>query len=300
MRRLGWLIAGVASALLCSAPAFARCEGYVPQPKPQNVGRIVVGQTYDQIIERGFILFAAYADFAPFSWTEGGQAKGVDVELGRLIADALGVKARFNLVAAGETVDDDLRNNVWRGSIVGGQVANVMLHVPYDSDFACRNEQVVLTGQYFNERIAIAWDQAAYPDGAPTPAYFRYDPVGVENDTLAAFYLANLYGGQVRPNIRHYVDVAAAMLALAEGEVGAVMGPLTQLEFGGNGRERITVDTIPLPGLSRGQWTLGVAVRHTYRQLGYAVGDAIAAAREDGRLAAIFAQFGVSYRPPKW
>ena len=54
MRRLACaLIAGVCCLALGGQPASARCEGHVPQPKPQNTGRDIVGQTYDEIVERG-------------------------------------------------------------------------------------------------------------------------------------------------------------------------------------------------------------------------------------------------------
>ena len=77
-----------------------------------------------------------------------GQPRGVDVEIGRLIAEYLEVEPRFNFVAAGENLDADLRFNLWKGALIGGRISNVMLRVPYDSEFACRVEQVVFTGQY--------------------------------------------------------------------------------------------------------------------------------------------------------
>lgn len=279
-------------------PARAACEGYVPGPKPQNVGRDITGTDLDTIIERGFIEFAVYDNFPPYSWKEKGKPRGIDVDLGRLIAEDLGVKARFNLVAAGEDVDADLRFQVWKGPLIGGRVSNVMLHVPYSIDLACRNEQTVLTGQYFNETVAIAFRKDAYPDGGPTPAFFRYDTVAVENDTIADFYLSSLMGGQLTRNIRRFPTTAKAMEALARGEVKAAMGAKGQLEFGVT--PEIAVHQPPLVGFSHGEWTLGVAVRHNYRPLAYRVGDAIRAAVEDGRLAKIFANYGLTYKKPEW
>jgi len=77
-----------------------------------------------------------------------------------------------------------------------------------------------------------------------------------------------------------------------------VMGPIGQLEHGLD--ENLAVHTPPLPGLASSQWTLGVAVRHNWRPLSYAVDDAIVAAVADGRMKAIFSKFGLSYTPPKW
>lgn len=288
--------------LFASPLAASNCEsiksGLGANARPQNTGRDIVGQSLDDIRERGWILFAVYEDFPPFSWVEGGEPRGLDVDLGRLIAEDLGVEARFNVVPAGENVDADLRVNVWKGGLVGGRVANVMLHVPYNRELACRNEQVVLTGLYYTETIAIAYREDAYPDGGPTPAYFRFDKVGVENDTLADFYLTSLFNGLMNPNITRYPSIAAAMEGLARGEVAAVMGPRSQLEFGRT--EGIAVHTPPLVGLSTGTWPLGVAVRHSWRPLAYAVDDAIQAAVADGRMAKLFARYGLSYTAPSW
>ena len=278
--------------------ALARCENYLPGPKPQNTGRDIVGQDLDTIVERGFIEFAVYEDFAPYSWEERGQPRGVDIELGRIIAQSLEVEARFNFVAAAENLDGDLRNHVWKGPIVGGRVSNVMLHVPYNVELECRIEQVVLTGQYYNEKIAIAYRRDAYPDSAPVPAYFRFDSVGVENDSIADFYLSSFARGQLLANIRRYPSPADAMAALAAGEIKAVVGAKSQLEFGLT--PKLDLHMPPLPGFATGEWTLGVAVRHNYRPLAYAVGDAIQAAVEDGRLEKLFADYGLSYTPADW
>ena len=173
------LLIGAASPVLAADP----CADYVPQPKPQNTGRDIVGQDLDTIIDRGFMTFAVYEDYPPYSWEEGGKPRGVDIEIARIIAEDIGVEARFRFVAAGENLDADLRNNVWKGPIVGGAVSNVMMRVPYDSAFKCRVEQVVFTGQYASENIAIAYSESVYPDEKPVPAYFRFDQVGVENDS---------------------------------------------------------------------------------------------------------------------
>ena len=95
--------------------ALARCEDHVPGPKPQNASRDIVGQSLDEIVERGYIEFAVYEEFPPYSWREDGAAKGVDIAVGRLVADFLGVEARFRFVAAAEDVDGEAAALVGRG-----------------------------------------------------------------------------------------------------------------------------------------------------------------------------------------
>lgn len=257
------------------------------------------GADLDTIRERGWIEFGVYDDFKPYSWVHNDEIIGTDIELGRIIADELGVEARFRLMRADENVDADLRNYLWKGPLVGKDrnVVNVMLHVPWDRELDIRNELIVLTGKYMVEEIAIAYAKAHYPDGGPVPAYFRFDTVGVENDSIADFYLSNIGNGQLLANISRFPSVAKAMEALQRRDVMAVTGPLSQLQA--DAVAGIAVHQPPLPGLSRGKWTLGVSVRHNYRRLGYAVDDAIAAAIADGRLAAAFAKFGASYTVPE-
>ncbi|WP_299966000.1 transporter substrate-binding domain-containing protein [uncultured Roseobacter sp.] len=274
------------------------CADHVPQPRPQNASRDIVGQEMDVLQEQGHMLFAVYEDYPPYSWEKGGKPHGVDVEIARLIAEDLGVEARFNFVAAGENLDADLRNNIWRGPIVGGRVANVMMRVPYDSAFKCRVEQVVFTGQYATESIAIAYDAASYPDEKPLPAYFRFDTVAVENDSISDFYLSALAGGQLSGQIRRFSTMQEAMAALRAGETKAAMGPLAELEHGLS--EGLEVHQPPLPGFAVGRWTLGVAVNFRYRPLSYAVDDAIRYGIQDGRIPAIYAAYGLSYQPPEW
>ncbi|MEL7092293.1 MAG: transporter substrate-binding domain-containing protein [Pseudomonadota bacterium] len=279
------------------AHAADPCADYVPQPKPQNVGRDIVGKELDEIQDQGHMLFAVYEDYPPYSWEEGGEPMGVDVEIARIIAEDLGVEARFNFVAADENLDADLRNNIWRGALIGGRIANVMMRIPYDSAFKCRVEQVVFTGQYAGESIAIAYDKATYPEEKPVPAYFRFDTVGVENDSISDFYLSGFVGGQLQPNIRRFPTTAAAMDALNAGEVKAVMGPRGELEYGLS--DTSDVHQPPLAGFAVSAWTLGVAVNFRYRPLSYSVDDAINYALQDGRIPAIFDKYGLTHQPPE-
>ncbi|WP_210530274.1 substrate-binding periplasmic protein [Rubellimicrobium arenae] len=291
---------GLAGAAGLPRAALARCEGVVPGGRIQNPDRDFVGQDLDAIVARGWIEFAVYANLPPYSWEEGGQPQGIDIALGRLVAEALGVEPRFRFVLSGETLEADLRYQVWQGQPTAGaenDVANAMLHVPYDSVFACRVEQVVFTGQAYRERLAIAYREDAYPDDPPTPAYFRFDLVGVQNDTISDFYLASFPGGQINANIRRYPTMAAGMAALSRGEVNAAMGPRAQLEWGAG--EGVRVHEPPLPGLAVGDWTVGLAVHMSHRDLGYAVDDAIAAGLADGRIPALFGDLGLTFEPPE-
>ena len=290
------LALGLALGTTGPAQAADPCADWVPQARPQNASRDIVGQDIDRIQERGFMTFAVYDDYPPYSWRAGPEPRGVDVEIARLIAADIGVEPRFNWVAAGENLDADLRFNIWQGPLIGGAVSNVMMRVPYDSQFRCRVDQVTFTGQYAAEAIAIAYRLDDYPDGGPTPAYFRYDTVAVENDSLADFYLSGFAGGQMVGNVRRFQTMADAMAALRAGEVMAAMGPLAQLEHGA--ADGIAVHRPPLVGLAKSEWTLGTAIHFAYKPLSYMVDDAVNYALQDGRIPAIFESYGLTHLPP--
>jgi ABC-type amino acid transport substrate-binding protein len=312
MNRRAFAFASLAAlawaAASSAALAQARCADVAPGQRPQNTAREFVGQTLDDIIERGWIEFAVYEDFAPYSFMENDVPLGVDVEVGRIIAAALGVEARFRFVQAGENLDADLLSYVWKGAAIDGYVSNVMLRVPYQSTYACRHEQVVFTGQYAGETVAIAYAKSAYPDAvqtpdedgrhpdAPVPAFFRFDTVAVENDSVADFYITGQVGAAVA-NVKRFKSIGEAMTALASGETMAAIGPRGQLEW--RLPDELAVHKPLMPGFSVGRWTLGVAVHHSHRDLAYAVDDAISAALADGRIAAIHEKLGLTFLPPE-
>ena len=285
------LIAGLAFA----GPAFGRCEDVVPAQKPQNTFAQDIGRDFDRIIEEGWIEFAVYEDFAPWSFEDDGKPKGIDIDIGTLIAKDLGVEPRFRLVQADETLDGDLRNYVWKGAIVGGRVSDVMLHVPYDSILKCRIEQVVFTGQYAVEALAFGFAQDTYPDDPPTPAYFRFDTVAAENDSISDFYLASFGRGAAGQNIKRYGTSQEAVRAMVAGETMAVMAPQAIIET--HIPKGFKLHRPAFPALIRSTWPIGVAVNHQHRDLGYAVDYAIEKAIAQGQIAAIFERHGVSYMP---
>lgn len=259
----------------------------------------IVGQDFDAILERGYMTFAVYQDFAPYSWKEGSEAKGIDIEIAKVIAEAMEVEAKFNFFAADENVDADFRNQVWRGGLINGEVSNVMMHAPYNKDLQCRNELVVLGGQYFNETLATAYRKEAFPDGAPTTPYYRFHKVGVENHTISDFYLSNFSGGMLLQNVVHYPDHDDAFDGMLQGEVDAVMGVKGKLEYLDQSDE-IEVATPPLVNFALNEWTLGIAVNFRYREVYYTVDGIIADMVKDGRMQKIFEQYGVTYKAPDY
>jgi polar amino acid transport system substrate-binding protein len=268
---------------------------------PGSAKEFVPGNTLDEIIAQGFIRIGMYDDFAPYSYLENGQIKGVDAEIAKLIAAALGVEAKLELRHADENVDSDLRSHVWRGPVAGGDVVNVMLHMPIARELALRNDMVVMGGAYASERTVLSWSRSQLGD-IPTMTDFTEHKIGVENDSIADFFLGSFAGGAVIKNIDHLPTMAAAVQSMLNGDVAAVLGPKAQIEFElaklPERRKDYGVGETSPPGLAQGNWSFGFAVRMNYRDLFYAVEEAVNTAVADGRVKAAYEKYGLTYTPP--
>lgn len=249
------------------------------------------------IKEAGSIEFAAYADFPPFSQLRDGKPQGVDIDLGTALAAEIRVTASFRLVGADESVEDDLRNNVWKGHYLGGGVADAMLHVPTDPALIRRVEQVQVTAPYYRETVVVARDAARFSKDYTLEVFSR-EPIGVETASLADAYLLQAFGGRLGEQVRHYTNLQQATAALKAKEVPAVMGTLSEIENGlGTPRDGYLIGPMPTPGLDVTSWPLGVAVKAENSDLLAAIDAALQKLAVEGAIAAIFARHGLTYTP---
>ncbi|MEM8942543.1 MAG: transporter substrate-binding domain-containing protein [Pseudomonadota bacterium] len=264
-------------------------------------------RTLDDVLESGFIEIGVYKDFPPYSYeNEGGEAAGIDIEVGRLIASGLGVEPRWFWITADEGLEDDLRNNVWRGSVFDGSVADVMLRVPYDREYSYavdgyglpKHENVVMFGPYQAESWAIGRDLEK-TGTVRNLAIFRFQKIGVEIDSLPDLYLSGEFNGQIRPNVAHFRTLQGAAEEFKAGELSAIVGMRGQVEWGLREHDgNFDIDDDGLQSIGRLSWDIGAAVKHTHRQLAYAIEDELSAAILDGRMEKLFESLGLSYAVP--
>lgn len=274
-------------------------------------------RSYDDVMDDGTLLVAVYRDFPPYAYLEGEQAKGVDVDLAQAIADKLGLKLKLHWMIADENLDDDLRNHVWQGHYLARQedgpmlkrtVADVMLRVPYDRVFAYKvdpdgrvmNDLVHFFSPYQRERWALNYDSERM-EAFENLAAFQYDRVGVEIDSLPDFYLSSAFRGRLRENIEHFPTVMAAMQAMDEQQIPAVMGMQSQLQWGSarlQRNEQMLQADIPFPNLAKTSWDVGMAVKDDYRQLAYRIEDVVDSLVKSGRMAKMYQRYGVQYAKP--
>lgn len=242
---------------------------------------------------RGRLRVAVYRDFPPFS----DAGRGIDVALGQALAQALQLEPDVMPFDAGEKVDDDLRNMVSRGTLLGYGPADVMLHVPVDHPFAQRNPQVKIFAPYFREKLQLARDVARIPR-ADTLAALQGHPIGAEDSTLASIALLSAESGRLRENVRHYPSTQLALDDLKAGRLAAVMGLRSELQAGLAGVQGFEITDPSAPGIPPGGWLLGLAVKDDREQLANALQEAVTSLIEQDQLGKIFRQYNVSWVRP--
>lgn len=266
-------------------------------------------RSYDDIIKSNEIIVAVYNDFAPFSYQENGQAKGLDIEIAKHIAQQLGVSLTFRWMTADETVEDDLRNNLWKGHYLKRSVADLMLRVPYDKAYTeLRDDigervhaQVHMFAPYHTESWKIAFNNKKI-DHVSTMAVFQYHDIGVEIDSIPQFYLMSVFNGRMRNKTKQFASLPLAISALQAQKVDAVMGLRTQVSFYqhqlASPQFQLAANAFPMIG--KQQWDIGMAVKNDYRQLGYVIADIVEAMIKQGLMQNIFAKYSAIYQMPNF
>jgi len=272
---------------------------------------------YDDVIDSGYIKVGFYRDFPPYSFIKDGEPTGVDVEVGKRIAKSLGLAFKPHWITPDENLEDDLRNNVWKGhyldkdeqqgALALKNIADVMMRVPYDREFsymqdstgAVINEMVVMFGPYQRESWQVTYDSTKL-DNVSTIAVFQYHPIGVEIDSMPAFYLTSAFGGRMRDKTHHYPNARQAFAGMQKGDVDAVMAMRAEVDWlvskAGNKDYKLAENGYPSMGKQK--WDIGMAVKHTYRQLGYAIEEVVDGMVRNGEMKRIYQSYGLTYEIP--
>ncbi|MFC5300839.1 substrate-binding periplasmic protein [Azospira restricta] len=252
----------------------------------------------ETIRSRGRLRIAVYNDFPPYAL----RGKGIDIDLGRAIAEKLGLAPEIVGFNADEDMNDDLRNMVWKGHYLGTQPADVMMHVPVDEHLARANDKVRILAPYHRESLALARDPSRIPNALSGSAavaleIFTREKVGVETTTLADAFLLGALNGRLHDNIVHYRSVAEAAAGLKAGKVAAVLAPQGELEAALTAETRFAIDAARFAELKIDGWPLGLAVKAEQSSLAEALAAAVAELKQDGTVAAIFKRHGITYQP---
>jgi ABC-type amino acid transport substrate-binding protein len=253
--------------------------------------------SFSDVQEKGYLRVAVYKNYAPFSFRENGQLKGIEVELGKLLAKKLGVDPIIWAIGADENMEDDLRNTIWKGHYLGGGTADVMLHAPINKLFSKENDKVIFNNAYFKEETVAVRHNAH--SSTPLMKAFADHKIGVELDTLPDFYLVGTMGGRFRSNVAHYRTVEEAVQALKEGEVRSVVAPRSQIEFAlGVNADEYVFTPVSMPLSYQSTWNVGMAVKQGRQPLVDKLTVAIKELKKSGELSELFKKYNTSYISP--
>jgi ABC-type amino acid transport substrate-binding protein len=273
--RRRWL-AGVSAC--CAAPALWAQDG----PK-----------ALERIRARGRLSVGLYNDMPPFHVA----GAGIDVEIARALAKALGVELSPLPFNADENMNDDLRNLVWRGHYLGFGPADVLLHVPVDRPLMASQPRVEIFAPYYRERVMIARDLQRVPTMDSLKAFGSHK-IAVPGQSLAGWLLIGADGGAYREQlVTRWKDGTEAAQSLLRGEVAGAAGHASELQTVLRDDPRFAIEPLPVPRMREG-WAVGMAVKKEATDLAQALQAAVNGLAASGELDRIFARHHVTWTRP--
>jgi ABC-type amino acid transport substrate-binding protein len=248
---------------------------------------------WEKIRQSGSLKVAVYNDFLPFS----DKGAGIDVDLGSALSAKLGLKLNLLPFPAGENMDDDLRNMVWKGHYLGYGPADVMLHVPVDNRLMAENDKVQIFAPYHVETVRLVRSAKSVPafDGIDSLAGKK---IGVEKVSIAAMVMLGEGNGRFRDDVRIFPTATEAVQALKAGELDAVLANRSEIESVMKGDAAFPLDDVAFQRLPRSGWAIGMAVRKDDIELARKLQAAMNEMAANGELKAIFARYGVQVVKP--
>lgn len=255
----------------------------------------------EKIEASGVLKVAVYKDNAPFSDGPAEDMKGLDVAIAAALAKQMHLKLALLPFDAGENMNDDLRNMVWRGHYLGYGPADVMMNVPVDKYLMKENRQTLIFAPYMRQTQVLLHDTHVLPQvsGADDLKGFR---LGAERGTGNASVLMGHNGGQMISQVSLYNSGVQAAKAVLDGEVAAAYVMRSQAE---NVLSSVKPESrhwalspLPLSGLPPNGWPLGIAIKSGSRDLGQALEKAMQALRDSGELLSIFKSYGMTLTAP--
>lgn len=249
----------------------------------------------------GMLKVAVYKDNAPFSDGPANDVKGLDVSIATALARQLNLKLALLPFDAGENMNDDLRNMVWRGHYLGYGPADVMLQVPGDKYLMARNRQVLILAPYMRQSLVLVYDTTRIAD-VNSPEDLKGLALAAERGAGATSALMGYNGGLLRAQVGIHNTGTQAVQAMLDGKAVAAYVTRAQAESVLSraevkpGQYRLT--QLALSGLPDNGWPVGMAIKAEHKELGQALETALQSIRSSGELLAIFKQHGMTLTAP--
>jgi ABC-type amino acid transport substrate-binding protein len=249
----------------------------------------------------GILKVAIYKDNAPYSDGSTQEMGGVDVALAQALASGMGLKLSLLPFDAGERMEDDLRNMVWKGHYLGYGPADVMLHVPVDKFLIQENRQALIFAPYSREVLVVFHSRTRVPH-VQSGDDLVGQTLAAERGSGAASSLMGYGGGKLRSQVRIFNSGLQAAEAVVRGEVAAAYVSRAQAEAALHAAKKSGSDfgltQLGLPGLTDNGWAIGMAVKSGNKALALALEETLNQVRGSGQLAALYRERGLTLVTP--
>ena len=250
-------------------------------------------ESKEKIAVSDLLKVAVYEDYAPFS--EG--KSGIDVDLAKALAEKLNMKLSLLPFKAGDDVNDDLRNMVWKGHYLGYGPADVMLHVPVDHRLAVANDKVQIFAPYYHDGVRLVRNAKKFPDYDNTDS-LTGKKIGVDGDSISAIVLLGEENGKFRDNVKIYKSAIEALEKLKTGELDAVLATISEIESVFKSDPEFPMQEVSFPRLPKQGWIVGMAVKKEDTELAGKLQAATDELFNSGDMAKIFGKYGVQVNKP--
>jgi cystine transport system substrate-binding protein len=272
LRRVGLPVLLSCAALLATFPALADME---------------------KIRKSGILKVAVYTDFAPFSKNNA----GIDVDLAEALAKKMGLKLSLLPFPAGENLNDDLRNMVWKGHYLGYGPADLLLHVPVDRRLIAENDKVEIFAPYHRETVKLIHSSKSIPNFDGLNALVDRK-IGVEKVSISAMVLLGEQDGKFRDGVRIYSTPIEALEDLRAGALDAVLANQSEIESVFKGDPAFPLSPVSFQRLPAKGWVVGMAVKKDETELARILQSATNELVASGELANLFKKHGVNVVTP--
>lgn len=248
---------------------------------------------WNKVVQAGSLKVAVYNEFAPFS----SNGAGIDVDLAQALANKLKLRLTLLPFPAGENLNDDLRNMVWKGHYLGYGPADVMLHVPVDRSLMANNKLVEIFAPYHVETVRLVRSAATVPsfDGIDALAGKR---IGVEKVSISGMVMLGEDNGKFRDGVKIFPTAQEALEQLKAGQLDAVLANRSEIEAVIGNTPAFPLHEVAFQRLPRSGWIVGMAVRKDNTDVARHLQQAINDMAASGELKAIFARHGVTQVTP--
>jgi ABC-type amino acid transport substrate-binding protein len=210
----------------------------------------------------------------------------------------MGLKLTLMPFHADDSMNDDLRNMVWRGHYLGFGPADVLMHVPVDRPLMDATPQANIFAPYYRERVVLARRLDRVPR-LDTLSELGDAKVAVSGQSLAGWLMIGADSGAYRNQLdTQCKDGAEAARELKRGDVAAAAGLASELESVLRGDARFAIAPLPSPLARRNGWAVGMAVKRDSTELAQALQAGINGLSASGRLRDIFEGADVAWQSP--